>query len=63
MSDQQASTRGDRHGGSARGTDARTDTARPWLPAQPIWSILLVVLDVVVLYALVATWNPRVTTS
>ena len=34
-----------------------------WLPAQPFWSILLVVLDVVVLYALVATWNPRVTTS
>ena len=34
-----------------------------WLPAQPVWSIVLVVLDVVVLYALIVTWNPGVTTS
>ncbi|MDD7941628.1 hypothetical protein PHK61_24710 [Actinomycetospora lutea] len=28
-----------------------------WLPAQPIWSILMVVLGVVVLRALVLTWD------
>lgn len=29
-----------------------------WLPASPIWSILMIVLDVLVIYALVAT-SPR----
>jgi len=27
-----------------------------WLPAAPIWSLLLIGIDVLVLYALVATW-------
>jgi hypothetical protein len=30
-----------------------------WLPAYPIWSIIALVLDVLVLYALVATWGQR----
>ena len=30
-----------------------------WLPAYPIWSIILLALDVIVLYALVATWGAR----
>ncbi|MFC4831816.1 hypothetical protein ACFPEL_05275 [Actinomycetospora chibensis] len=30
-----------------------------WLPAYPLWGILAIVLDVVVLYALVATWGQR----
>ena len=30
-----------------------------WLPAYPIWSIILLALDVLVLYALVATWGAR----
>lgn len=30
-----------------------------WLPAYPIWSIILLVIDVVVLYALIATWGAR----
>ena len=30
-----------------------------WLPAYPIWSIMAIVLDVFVLYALVATWGRR----
>jgi hypothetical protein len=34
-----------------------------WLPAHPLWSIFVVVLDVVVLYALVVTWNPRTATG
>ncbi len=28
-----------------------------WLPAYPIWSIMAIVLDVFVLYALAATWG------
>jgi hypothetical protein len=28
-----------------------------WLPAYPIWSILVLALDVLVLYALMATWD------
>ena len=28
-----------------------------WLPAAPIWSILLITIDVLVLYALVTTWH------
>jgi hypothetical protein len=28
-----------------------------WLPAYPIWSIIMVVLDVIVLYALIVTWS------
>jgi hypothetical protein len=27
-----------------------------WLPAYPIWSVISIVLDVLVLYALVVTW-------
>jgi hypothetical protein len=30
-----------------------------WLPAYPIWSIILLVLDVLVLHALIVTWNDR----
>lgn len=30
-----------------------------WLPAFPIWSIILLVIDVLVLYALIATWGAR----
>lgn len=30
-----------------------------WLPAYPIWSIIVLVLDVLVLYALIATWSAR----
>lgn len=30
-----------------------------WLPAFPIWSIILLVIDVLVIYALVATWSTR----
>jgi hypothetical protein len=30
-----------------------------WLPAYPLWGILAIVLDVLVLYALVATWGQR----
>jgi hypothetical protein len=30
-----------------------------WMPAYPIWSILIITLDVVVLYALLATWGDR----
>ncbi|MFD6101116.1 hypothetical protein ACFWFQ_00485, partial [Nocardia salmonicida] len=29
-----------------------------WLPYYPAWSILIIVLDVVVIWA-VTTWNPR----
>ena len=61
MSDQQASIRGDRHGGSPRGTDARTDTAG-WTGRVDVGGVP-VVLDVAVIDALVATWNPRVTNS
>jgi hypothetical protein len=61
MSDQQTSTRRARHGGSPRGTDARTDTAR-WTGGVTFGGVL-VVLDVVVLDALIATWIPGVTTS
>jgi hypothetical protein len=32
-----------------------------WLPAHPLWSIFVVVLDVVVLYALVVTWPMAIT--
>jgi hypothetical protein len=28
-----------------------------WLPAAPIWSVLLITIDVLVLYALVTTWH------
>ena len=28
-----------------------------WMAAYPIWSILMIVLDVIVIYALVATWG------
>lgn len=28
-----------------------------WLPAYPIWSIILLALDVFVLYALIVTWD------
>ena len=30
-----------------------------WLPAYPIWGIIAIALDVLVLYALVATWGQR----
>ena len=30
-----------------------------WLPAYPIWGIVALALDVLVLYALVATWGQR----
>lgn len=30
-----------------------------WLPAFPIWSILLLVIDVLIIYALIATWNAQ----
>jgi hypothetical protein len=30
-----------------------------WLPAYPVWGIIALVLDVLVLYALVATWGQR----
>lgn len=30
-----------------------------WLPAFPLWSIILLVMDVLVLYALIATWGAR----
>lgn len=30
-----------------------------WMPAYPLWSILVIVLDVVVIYALVVTWGDR----
>lgn len=30
-----------------------------WLPAFPIWSIILLVIDVLVIYALIATWGVR----
>jgi hypothetical protein len=30
-----------------------------WLPAFPMWSIILLVIDVLVLYALIATWGAR----
>jgi hypothetical protein len=30
-----------------------------WLPAYPIWSIVLLVLDVLVLHALIVTWPGR----
>jgi hypothetical protein len=30
-----------------------------WLPAYPIWSIILLVLDVLVLHALIVTWEER----
>jgi hypothetical protein len=30
-----------------------------WMPAYPLWSILAIALDVVVLYALVVTWGER----
>lgn len=30
-----------------------------WLPAFPIWSIILLVIDVLVLYALIATWGAQ----
>jgi hypothetical protein len=29
-----------------------------WLPYYPWWSVLIIALDVVVIWA-VATWNPR----
>lgn len=32
-----------------------------WIPAHPLWSIFMVVLDVIVLYALVVTWDGRST--
>jgi hypothetical protein len=28
-----------------------------WMPAYPIWSVLVIALDVVVIFALVATWD------
>jgi hypothetical protein len=28
-----------------------------WMPAYPIWSIILLALDVFVLYALIVTWG------
>jgi|tagenome__1003787_1003787.scaffolds.fasta_scaffold20132911_1 hypothetical protein len=28
-----------------------------WLPAYPIWSIIVLALDVVILYALIVTWG------
>ncbi|MDD7938086.1 hypothetical protein PHK61_06605 [Actinomycetospora lutea] len=31
-----------------------------WLPAYPIWSIIALVLDVLVIYALVTTWGQQV---
>jgi hypothetical protein len=30
-----------------------------WIPAYPVWSILMITLDVVVIYALVATSGDR----
>ena len=30
-----------------------------WLPAYPIWSIILLALDVFVLHALIVTWHDR----
>ena len=30
-----------------------------WLPAYPIWSIIVLVLDVLVLHALIVTWHDR----
>jgi hypothetical protein len=30
-----------------------------WLPASPIWSLLMIALDVIVIYALAATWGDR----
>lgn len=30
-----------------------------WLPAFPIWSILLLVIDVLIIYALIATWSAQ----
>jgi hypothetical protein len=30
-----------------------------WMPAYPIWSIILLALDVFVLYALIVTWDDR----
>jgi hypothetical protein len=29
-----------------------------WMPAYPAWSIIVLVLDVFVLYALIVTWSP-----
>ena len=30
-----------------------------WMPAYPLWSIILLALDVFVLYALIVTWGAR----
>ena len=30
-----------------------------WTPAYPLWSVIVIALDVIVIYALVATWGDR----
>jgi hypothetical protein len=30
-----------------------------WMPAYPVWSIIMITLDVIVIYALVVTWQDR----
>ncbi|WP_018335398.1 DUF7144 family membrane protein [Actinomycetospora chiangmaiensis] len=32
-----------------------------WLPAYPVWSIMVIILDLVIISALAMTWNDRIT--